>query len=229
MLFSSPLRPPSQVRALATESQSFPRGLLWTCPASSSPRGSICDNFPALIFSKGIEPPQPTIPCSPWRRAVAQCRLAAISLVCTSFPAVLDLLETPARPGSPALAAPLESAAHKGDRSGRRMGASPATKAMEPAQDRSCRTPTTGALRKFLRSDKSFSYFLRQNRDLYTSGPLTSSSPASRLAPIHFTLLPASAFSSLTGKPKILKSRRVKVNRCMAWFLLGRMKMGSST
>ena len=117
----------------------------------------------------------------------------------------------------------------KGDRSGRRMGASPATKAMEPAQDRSCRTPTTGALRKFLRSDKSFSYFLRQNRDLYTSGPLTSSSPASRLAPIHFTLLPASAFSSLTGKPKILKSRRVKVNRCMAWFLLGRMKMGSST
>ena len=174
---------------------------LYSTPPIPQGHASVITSHPSsCLFASNL---RLKLPCSPRSRAAIQWRLVAIRLVRTSFPADLDF------PGEdsldpPLLAAPLGSAAHKGAKKGRNTGTRPATKAIEPANDRNCLAPTTGAFRKFWHSPRSFSTF---SGGMVTSvkGP-SSLSPASSVAPIHFTLDPAAAFFKLHWESRDLQN-----------------------
>lgn len=87
-------------------------------------------------------------PCSSLRRPAIHTKLLAIRLVCTSFPATLDLDFEVFDLGWPSSVASHDSAAHRGERKGLNRGTRPATKAKDPAKDLSNLVPITGFFKK---------------------------------------------------------------------------------
>ena len=134
-------------------------------------------------------------PCSSLSRPAIHTKLLAMRLVCTSFPATLDLGFAVFGLGWPSSVASHDSAAHRGDRKGLNRGTKPATKANDPAKDFNALAPITG----FFRNSSQ----VVTNEETLSSGmetiTLFSVLSISISAPIHLIRLPATDLGNLKG------------------------------